>query len=349
MSNSSFHHSAIDYAYDVTPEAGQSIEILPGIRWLRMPLPFMLGHINLWLLRDGDSWTIVDTGLNDRATRALWRGVVNDQMSGGPVGRVIATHMHPDHVGCAGWLTDQHQVPLWMSREEYLMCRVLLSDNSQPADVASVQFYMAAGFPEQALERYQNTLGSYARMVSTMPRSFLRLQDEMTVVIGAYHWRVIVGRGHSVAHACLYCEQLGVMISGDQILPTISSNVSVYPTEPDADPLAEWLGSLRMLRNRLPADTLILPSHGRPFRGVHDRLDALVREHLDGLDALRQLCRQPTRAIDTFALLFKSEITTGNVIMAAGEAIAHLNFLRKTGEMGSWLDANRIRWYRLNP
>ena len=338
---------AIDYVYDVQPEHGQSIPILPGVRWLRMPLPFLLGHINLWLLQDGDCWVIVDTGLNTRSTRELWHGVVCDQLNGADISRVVVTHLHPDHVGCAGWLTSHYQAPLWMSREEYLSCRLLLNDADQPMCSESLQFYTEAGFSQQALDRYQGTFNAFGKMISPLPLSFRRLDDGMTLQIGDHQWEVIIGRGHSVAHACLYCEELGTMISGDQVLPTISSNVSVYPTEPDGNPLADWLRSLRSLKVRLPPDTLVLPAHGQPFRGVQARLDALIQEHLDGLDALRETCREPVRAVDTFAALFNSEINAGNLVMAAGEAIAHLNFLRHRGEVKSWLDENQVRRYQL--
>jgi glyoxylase-like metal-dependent hydrolase (beta-lactamase superfamily II) len=336
---------SIQYEYDTHPEFGQSIEILPGIRWLRMPLPFMLGHINLWLLRDSGSWVIVDTGLYTQTTRDLWLGVLTEQLRGEPISRILVTHLHPDHAGCAGWLEDKCQAPLWMSREEYLLCRTLVADTGKPAPPEGIEFYSAAGFPESALERYQAHFGTFGKYVAPLPQCYRRLKDGMTVSIGSHTWQVVIGRGHSVEHACLFCEEINVLVSGDQILPTISSNVSVYPTEPAANPLADWLDSLTMLKKRLPSDVLVLPAHGKPFRGAHLRLDQLTAEHLDGLDKLRQLCRQPMQAIDTFPALFKSKITENNLIMATGEAIAHLNYLQENGELHSWLDDKGTRWY----
>ncbi|MGH8035653.1 MAG: MBL fold metallo-hydrolase, partial [Lysobacterales bacterium] len=282
---------SIEYEFDSYPEIGESLEILPGIRWLRMPLPFMLGHINLWLLRDGAHWTLVDTGLNTPNTRDLWLSVLSGQLHSAPVSRILVTHMHPDHVGCAGWLTEVCQAPLWMSREEYLLCRVLVGDSGKPAPPEGIRFYSAAGFAESAIERYELAFGSFGTVVSNLPQSYHRLSDGMTLTIGEHTWKVVMGRGHSVEHACLYCKEINTLISGDQILPTISSNVSVFPTEPDADPLALWLDSLAMLKHILPADVLILPAHGKPFRGAHVRLDQLIAEHRDGLGKLQQACR----------------------------------------------------------
>ena len=337
----------IQYEYDTHPEFGQSIEIVPGLRWLRMPLPFALGHINLWLLADSGKWTIVDTGMYTKSTRDLWPAVLEEQLRGEPISRIIVTHLHPDHAGCAGWLEQKCQAPLWMSREEYLLFRTLVADTGKPAPPEGIDFYKAAGFPDTALERYQSLFGSFGKYVTPLPQSYRRLTEGMKLSIGGHAWQVIIGRGHSVEHACLYCRELNMLISGDQILPTISSNVSVYPTEPAANPLADWLDSLRMLKDRLPADVLVLPAHGKPFRGVHARLDQLIAEHLDGLDKLREVCRQPVQANHTFAALFKSEITESNLIWATGEAIAHLNYLRETGELGSWMDDRGTRWYQL--
>lgn len=339
-------HSSIRYVYDFRPEPGNSVEIFPGIRWLRMPLPFMLGHINLWLLEDGNGWTVVDTGICTQTTRDCWETVFVEQMASKPVSRVLVTHLHPDHVGCAGWLAERFEAPLWMSREEYLLCRILVADTGKPAPEVGIRFYAAAGFPDNALERYEKTFGRFGSVVSPMPQSFQRLHDGLEFRVGAYSWRVIIGQGHSVEHACLFCEELNVLISGDQLLPTISSNVSVYPTEPQANPLSDWLRSLRMLADVLPTDVLVLPAHGKPFQGAAIRARQLIDEHLESLDKLRALCSNPIRAIDAFPVLFRSEISDSNLIMAAGESVAHLNYLLDLGEITTHIDAAGIRWYQ---
>jgi glyoxylase-like metal-dependent hydrolase (beta-lactamase superfamily II) len=336
----------IIYEYEFQPEIGEAIEILPGLKWLRLPLPFLLGHINVWLLQDGDGWAIVDTGIYTGATRDVWDNVFSVTLAGAPVSKVLVTHLHPDHVGCAGWLCERFEVELFMSRDEYLLCRVLVSDTGMPAPHEGRRFYQGAGFSEEDMFRYIEMFGRFGSIVAPLPQSYHRLHQDLPIKIGEHQWQVITGHGHSPEHACLYCAELNVLISGDQILPTISSNVSVFPTEPSANPLEGWFESLHRLKTLLPADVLVLPSHGKPFRGVMGRLDTLIEEHETGLDKLRAVCREPQRAVDVFQTLFKSKITKNNLIMAAGEAIAHINYLMYTGEMEVSKMENGVRWYQ---
>ena len=340
------NNEPVTYEFAQTPDAGTTMPVAPGILWLRMPLPFALSHINLWLLEDGDGWTIVDTGVHSKDSRSVWKSVLDGPLGQRPVNRVLVTHLHPDHAGCAGWLSRKLGAGLWMSREEYLLCRVLTADTGRDAPEAGIEFYHAAGFPSEALNRYQELFGMFGKFVSELPESYTRLRDGDTVDIDGRSWEVIVGRGHSPEHACLYRATDNVLIAGDQLLPTISSNVSVFPTEPRADPLADWLASLRILKERTPADVLVLPAHGRPFRRAHDRLDQLIAEHESCLEALLVHCRKPRRAIDVFPALFKSPIRDSNLIMATGESIAHLNYLIGQGNLERTRDANGVHWYR---
>jgi len=342
----SAHQDPVSYEFALQPEPGEAIDILPGLKWLRLPLPFMLGHINVWLLSDGDGWAIVDTGIHTELTRKTWDNVFVTQLDNAPVTRVLVTHLHPDHVGCAGWLCERFDIGLYMTREEYLLCRIVVSDTGLPAPKEGRRFYQSAGFAKEHMQRYIEMFGSFGKVVAQLPQAYHRLHEERSVQIGAQHWQVITGRGHSPEHACLYNPQQNVLISGDQILPTISPNVSVYPTEPAANPLAGWFDSLHRMKTLLPADVLVLPSHGRPFRGVMARLDALIGEHETGLAKLRQLCRRPQRAVDVFPALFKSKITDSNLMMATGEAIAHLNYLMYEGEIGINADDRGVNWYQ---
>ena len=339
--------AALSYPLSETPETGGVVDIAPGLRWLRLPLPFMLNHINVWLLEDGDGWALVDTGLYTETTREVWKHVLEQHLGGAPLTRVLVTHLHPDHVGCAGWLAHRFDVELWMPREEYLLCRVLVADTGKPAPPEGLRFYRAAGFEEEQLERYAEHFGAFGRVVAPLPQAYRRIEHGMQLEIGGRNWEVIVGRGHSPEHACLLNRELNLLIAGDQLLPTISSNVSVYPTEPAANPLAHWFASLRLLEERLPPDVLVLPSHGKPFRGAAQRLRELAAEHEAGLAELRRLCREPRRAVDTFPALFKSRITERNLIMAAGESISHLNYLVGRGEMTVERDAAGVDWYRM--
>lgn len=336
----------IDYVFDSEPETGEVHEIAPGVKWLRLPLPFLLNHINVWLLRDGDGWALVDTGIFTNTTREVWEYVLEHHLQGAPITRVLVTHLHPDHVGCAGWIAEKFGVELWMSREEYLLCRVLVADTGKPAPPAGLRFYSSAGFAPESLDRYAEHFGAFGQVVSPLPEAYRRLQDGKVLRIGNHDWQIMVGRGHSPEHACLYCRELNLLISGDQILPTISSNVSVYPTEPAANPLAHWLDSLKKMKQLLPADVLVLPAHGKPFTGAHLRLDQLIEEHELGLEKLRKICTEPKRALDVFPALFKSRITDKNLIMATGEAISHLNYLLEQGKINCWLDENDVKWYQ---
>ncbi len=343
MSNS---FESLVYAYDGSPASGEAIDILPGLKWLRLPLPFLLQHINVWLVRDGDAWVIVDTGLNTSVTRDVWRNVFSNVLKSEPVSRVMVTHLHPDHVGCAGWLCRQFDVELWMTFDEYLLCRILVADTGQPAPPEGVRFYRGAGFTEEQMSLYMDMFGSFGRVVAPLPNAFRRLHHENSVHIGGEEWQVITGHGHSPEHACLFNREQNLLISGDQILPTISPNVSVYPTEPAANPLKGWFESLRRMKKRLPDDVLVLPAHGKPFRGVQLRLDQLISEHETGLVQLQEACREPKRAVDVFSTLFKGMITDKNRIMATGEAIAHLNYLLYQGVMQVETDKDGVNWYQ---
>lgn len=341
------HSPAIRYEFDFHPETGQAIDIAAGIKWLRLPLPFLLGHINVWLLQDGDGWAIVDTGIFTNTTRKVWENVFEEYLNGAPITRVIVTHLHPDHVGCAGWLTDKFDIGLWMTRDEYLLCRVLVKDTGKKPPKEALRFYSAAGYSDESLKRYTELFGRFGNYVAELPEAYQRLQDGTLLDIGDYRWKIIVGSGHSPEHACLFCEELNFLISGDQILPTISSNVSVYPTEPGANPLANWFESLNRLHEVLPEDVLVLPAHGKPFRGAHLRLKALIEEHETGLEKLRKACVEPQRAVDVFSALFKSRITENNLVMATGESLAHLHYLHQLGEVEVHRDGAGVNWYQL--
>jgi glyoxylase-like metal-dependent hydrolase (beta-lactamase superfamily II) len=336
----------ISYPFETRPEFGESMPVVPGIVWLRSPLPFKLDHINLWLLEDGDGWTVADTGVFFDEAKAAWHKAFDGPMAGRPVDRIVVTHLHPDHIGCAGWLSETFDAPLWMTRGEYLLCRVLVADTGRTTPEAGNRFYRGAGFPLEAMDYYHKMFGMFGKYVSPVPEAYRRLQDGDCFEIGPDQWRVIIGRGHSPEHACLYCAERNLLISGDQLLPTISPNVSVYPTEPEANPLGDWLESLKMLKASIPADVLVLPAHGRPFRGAHERLDVLIAEHNDGLDKLQVLCREPRRAVDVFPVLFKSEINKHNLILATGESVAHLNYLLDEGRIEVESDTDGVNWYR---
>lgn len=342
--------SATDYAYEEAPALGDTIEVAPGVHWLRMPLPFKLDHINLWLLEDndenGDGWTIIDTGINLDEVRDAWKGILASRVSSTrPLKRVVVTHFHPDHFGLAGWLTKTSGVPLWMPREEWAQARILsFETNANSRDVFS-RFYHASGFDENMLVKAKARPGRYSKLISPVPASFIRITDGQEIVINGRKWLSIIGAGHSPEHACLYSAELDVLISGDQVLPKITPNISVWPQEPEANPLALFLGSLEKLRGLGPR-TLVLPSHKIPFRGLDNRIDELQEHHYERLDDVMNICSKPVNGVEVMRQLFQRELDTHQMFFAVGEALAHLHYLIGQGKILRYYDSNGMHVYQ---
>lgn len=331
------------------PPALQMTQVAPGLHGLRLPLPFQLNHINVWLLEDrmtdgGPAWTLIDTGVASSLTRGIWEQVAAEFMRGWPIRQVIVTHFHPDHIGLADWLCRRFDAPLRMTRTEWLLARMLSLDSSDEIAEAGRRFYGAMGLENETLSALTVRGNAYARGVPMVPATFDRLADGRTLRIGDRDWTVITSGGHSPEHACLYSPDDGVLIAGDMVLPRISPNVSVWPAEPFADPLAEFLGGLARLRT-LRADTLVLPSHGDPFSDLRGRIDELTRHHADRLDEAVGFCAEGARTIaDITRLMFNRTLDTHQMSFAAGEALAHLNHLERQGRLsrqqredGVWL------------
>jgi glyoxylase-like metal-dependent hydrolase (beta-lactamase superfamily II) len=328
------------------PDAGELIAIAPGVGWARLPVPGSLKHINVWALDDGEGVALVDTGLDIPPSRAAWETLFAGPLSGRAVTRVIVTHFHPDHIGLAGWLTQRFGVPLWMTREEWLYARMLTSDIRDAPPAEAVAYWRTAGWSEERIEAEKGKgWGRFASMVSAVPVSFVRMRDGDTIRVGGREWRVVVGSGHCPEHACLVDEEAGLMIAGDQVLPRITSNVSLSLSEPMADPLGDWLASIEKL-GALPADLFVLPSHGEPFNGLHARLEALRHGHLDRLDALHVHLAQPRRAVDCFSVLFGRAIDDSILGLATGEAMAHLRRLEVEGRAAREVRDGGVAWFR---
>lgn len=324
--------SDIHYPFDAIPDAGKAVEVAPGVFWVRMPLPFKLDHINLWVLDDGDGWTIVDTGINLPEVRERWETLFSGPMGAKPIKRLIVTHFHPDHVGLAGWFEEQHDIPLWMTLGEWGMARNLKLESTERSSKYLHRFYKRAGFNERLMNLIAERSVSYPSRITVPPAGIRRIHDGEKIKVGAHNWQVIVGTGHSPEHACLYCEELNVLISGDQVLPRISPNISIWPQEPDADPLSQFLGSLTLF-DHLPEDTLVLPSHDWPFKGLHGRVKELAHHHDDRLEETYKLCAEPVSAFEVLNGLFSRELDNHQVFFAIGESLAHLHHLEAKGRL----------------
>jgi glyoxylase-like metal-dependent hydrolase (beta-lactamase superfamily II) len=316
----------------VPPGPGEVRAIAPGVSWLRMPLPFALDHINLWLIEDGPGWTLVDAGYATEATRALWRRILTTSLGGRPIRRILVTHYHPDHIGLAQWLAEQCAAPLWATEKEWLYARVMSGEAEDFAPLCR-DFARRAGLDERASALFAEHRNGYRRGVPSVPASFHRLADGMTVAIGERDWQVVVGEGHAPELACLYCAESQILIAGDQVLPRISPNVSLAPHEPDGDPLARYLASLQKLRAAVPAEALVLPSHNLPFYGLHRRIDELADHHALRCAEILDVCDRPQSAVELVPLLFRRPLDRHQTVFALGEALAHLHYLVAQGEI----------------
>ncbi|UOD50549.1 MBL fold metallo-hydrolase [Orrella daihaiensis] len=321
------------------PEPGSSIEIGPGVHWIRMPLPFALDHINLWLVRDRiegtDGWTIIDCGITRDEVKALWESLFDNVLDGLPVLRVVVTHMHPDHIGLAHWLCERWQAPLWMSMTDYMTARLWSSGSSSSAagGEGAYRHFHAHGMRDpESLEQIRGRSSYYKGMVPAVPDQFIRLMDGDTLEIGGSDWSVISGYGHAPEHLSLFCAEKNLLISGDMVLPRISTNVSVQNLEPLGNPLPLYLKSLDKYAG-LPQDTLVLPSHGKPFVGLHERIAQQHQHHQERLDEVLQACDTPKSTFDIVPVLFKRKLDLHQMTFAMGEAIAHLHALYFEGKL----------------
>ena len=325
--------AAPEYPFAEPPAPGTAREVAPGVHWVRMALPFALDHINLWLLEDGGQWMIIDTGLGDDPTRALWENVFASRLQGKAVRRVLVTHYHPDHAGNAAWLCERFGAELWMSRGEYLTVHAARHGAAGYSPEAQKALFRANGLDQERADALIKRGGLYKKLVPDFPFAHRRLFEGETLQVGGRAWKVMVGYGHCPEHVSLYCAALNVLISGDMLLPRISTNIAVRPIDPQSNPLRLFLDSIRRYRE-LPKDVLVLPSHGLPFRGAHERIAQLEAHHAERLGELERACRAaPRSAEEVLETLFRRKLDTSQIFFAMGEAIAHLHYLQYEGRL----------------
>jgi glyoxylase-like metal-dependent hydrolase (beta-lactamase superfamily II) len=334
--------TAPEYPFANPPAPGTTTEVAPGVHWLRMALPFQLDHINLWALEDGDGWLLIDTGLGNEPTRALWENIFADKLGAKPVKRVLVTHYHPDHAGNAAWLCKRTGAELWMTRGEYLTVHAARHGAAGYSPEAQKELFRANGLDEAQSNALLARGGLYKTMVPDFPYSHRRMFEGDRLTVGGRGWKVMLGYGHAPEHVSLYCEELNVLISGDMLLPRISTNVAVRPIDPWSNPLRLFLESIRRYLH-LPQDIFVLPSHGLPFRGAHARVAQLEAHHAERLAELRAFCEvSPRSAFDVLEVLFRRKLDTGQIFFAMGEAIAHLHYLYYEGQLARTVGADGV-------
>ncbi len=335
---------SLHYPHASPPLAGETIEVAPGVFWLRMPLPFQLDHINLWLLRDGSGWVFIDTGFPDDGVRASWQQLL--ARLDGPVNRLIVTHFHPDHLGLASWLMEETGAPLWMTSSEFLTAHVVWNEVGGHGARFMVEQFRQHGLNAEQLAKFALRGSGYRKAVPALPEHYARLMAGDVLTVDGRNWQIMIGHGHSPEHMALYCPELDVLISGDMLLPRISTNISVFAATPDADALRWYLTSLDVMAKEIPEKTLVLPSHGLPFVGVQPRVADLHAHHEDRLHALENSCEQaPKSAAELLDVLFNRALDTHQTMFAMGEAIAHLNYLEQAGRLSRSIDADGVIRY----
>ena len=336
---------------DVLPAPGATVTVAPGVKWLRMALPFALNHINLWLLRDEingrSGWSVVDCCISTELAKTQWEQIFSNELEGLPILRVIVTHMHPDHIGLAHWLCERWKVRLWISATDFNLARIGSEGPTGFGGDTAAIFFASHGLNDPAsVAKIRGRANYFQTLVPAVPRQYRRLMDGDMLTIGERQWRCIAGYGHAPEHISLHCEELKVLIGGDMMLPRISTNVSVYDQEPESNPLKLFLDSIDKFR-ALDASTLTLPAHGKPFTGLYQRIGQLHEHHRDRLAEVMRACEaKPCSAADMVPVLFKRTLDLHQTTFAMGESIAHLHALWFEGRLQRTLgDDGVYRFY----
>ena len=316
----------IEFPHSPYPPPGELRQIAEGLFWARVPLPFRLNHVNVWVVDDGDGWAIIDSGVNDPPTLELWTAMLSGFLAGRPIRRIIATHGHTDHVGIAEFLRSRNDAQFEATLIEWMSAKLRYTDH-QANNLSALQGYLRRhGGGSVAAEAFDQERHRVQRYLGPQPAAVLRLVGGQELKLGGRSWRIITGGGHADEHACFYCKADRILIAGDQILPRISPVINVAPGTPEADPLFDYFASLAELR-KLPDDILVLPGHGEPFYGLRQRVTQLIAHHQSRLDELVEIIRKPLTAFAATELLFPKAFNAGQGRLALGETIAHLHRL----------------------
>lgn len=324
----------ISLPFETPPPNGEPVEVAPGILWLRLALSFRLNHVNIYLIRDGAGFAIFDTGIFDDGTKDTWTALLAGPLAA-PITRIIVSHYHPDHAGMAGWLAERTGAPVLMPTTEYLTSLVLMLDPAALDAEPYRSFYRAHGLDAATTDILLTQGNRYLKMVAPLPRTYRRLIAGETLQIDADAFDVLTAGGHAPEQAMLHAPSRKLLLCADQVLARISPNIGVDAHDPDGDPLGIYLRSLATLRATIPADTLVLPGHNLPFHGLHTRIDELTAHHRARCDAIEAACRvAPQNVHELLPVIFGRPIDDPHQMgFAFGEALAHVNFMRRTGRL----------------
>ncbi|CAN7709100.1 MBL fold metallo-hydrolase [Aminobacter sp. LjRoot7] len=329
-------HAALSFAQPVPPAPGRTIEVADGIFWARLPLPFQLDHVNVYLLEDDGGWTVIDTGTDSLTNHDHWNQLLAETVPGRPLRRVIVTHFHPDHVGVAGWLCRSHNVPLVMTESELALAQRMLATEETTTHARFHSIYRLNGMEPDLADQVVANGHDYHRWVSELPDEVTILHAGEEFRIGKRNFRLMVGGGHSPEHAMLYDAEGKVLICADQVLARISPNISIVPSDPEGNPLSYYLDSLEMLRREVPDSALVLPGHDIPFHGLHARAQALRLHHESRCAAIVAACRhRRLSARELVPHTFLREFDHRQIGFALTETIAHVNLLLATRQLSA--------------
>jgi glyoxylase-like metal-dependent hydrolase (beta-lactamase superfamily II) len=307
------------------------VEIAPGVHWLVTSLPFRLRAINLWLLRDGDAWTMIDCGYPLPEVREQIEAAWSRTLDGLPITRLFVTHHHPDHVGNCRWVCERWGIIPTITRGERERALKLMGSQWEEESAHRIGFWRRHGLSEAAAANINEHWGRYRHHFRPLPEEWSPIEDGASLPIGDADWQVIVAQGHAQAQALLHSPERNLLISGDQVLPKITPNVSVFGDHPDSQPLGQFLASNRRLAQSC-GDVMVLPSHNRPFMGLHARIREIEAHHQERLAKIEALLQgSPVTAATLLPELFGDGLNGHEIGFAIGEVIAHLHHLVAEG------------------
>jgi glyoxylase-like metal-dependent hydrolase (beta-lactamase superfamily II) len=330
----------LNFTVQRPPAYGELTDLLPGLFWVRLPMPAAPNHVNCWLLDNGPGWTMVDCGLNTDDSFEMWDKLWRGLLRSRPLQNLTLTHAHADHSGLAGFFVKETKCSVRMTLAEWLSGWKTWHEREEAPDEHFASFLKrngasaddAAGIAEA--QRHQKFLGGRP------PREFTRIRDGDVITMGRRDWQVITAGGHSVEHALFFCESEKILIAGDQVLSHMTPSVIAPVAQPEANPMQEYLNALTLLE-ALPTDTLVLPSHGLPFRGLQARLAQLREHHQARLDDVMSVINGRTNAFLVAQEIFP-RVLYANPRQAFGEALAHLNMLASTARLTRDVDGDGV-------